>query len=170
MTISAVKNPQLLAVCVDVRKHTRPIYASNVTTSLLVARGDKPLTKWQWHEFVEKKAHRGWLWRMLGKEQYIREMWEYHCRERSRVKKLRGDARQAGIQGQRQHKSPAREYLEQVKCCNDTDCNSRMMKQAFLALKGGDWEEYKNIFGTEVKATEWAFDRIKEAFEKVAKS
>ena len=34
------------------------------------------------------------------------------------------------------------------------------MKQAFLALKGGDWEEYKNVFRTEVKATEWAFDRI----------
>ena len=64
----------------------------------------------------------------------------------------------------------SREYLEQVKCCNDTDCTPRMMKRAFLALKGGSWEEYKNIFRTEVKATEWAFDRIKEAFEKVAKN
>ena len=27
------------------------------------------------HEFVEKKAHRGRLSRMLGKDQYIREMW-----------------------------------------------------------------------------------------------
>ena len=44
-----------------------------------------------------------------------------------------------------------------------------MVLQAFLALKGGDWEEYKSIFRTEVKATEWAFDRVKEAFEKVAK-
>ena len=44
-----------------------------------------------------------------------------------------------------------------------------MMKQAFFALEGGDWEEYKSIFRTEVKATEWAFDIIKEAFEKVAK-
>ena len=64
----------------------------------------------------------------------------------------------------------SREYLEQVKCCNDTDCTPRMMKRAFLALKEGSWEEYKNIFRTEVKATEWAFDRIKEAFEKVAKN
>ena len=38
----------------------------------LVARGDKPLTKWQWYEFVEKKAHRGRLWKMMGKEQCIR--------------------------------------------------------------------------------------------------
>ena len=44
-----------------------------------------------------------------------------------------------------------------------------MMKQAFLALKGGDWEEYKSICRIEVKGTEWAFDKIKEAFEKVAK-
>ena len=40
---------------------------------------------------------------------------------------------------------------------------------AFLALKGGDWEEYKCIFRTEVKATGWAFDRIKEGFDQVAK-
>ena len=63
----------------------------------------------------------------------------------------------------------SREYLEQVKCCNDTDCMHRMMKQGFLALKSGDWDEYKGIFSVEVKAAEWAFDRIKEPFEKVAK-
>ena len=73
------------------------------------------------------------------------------------------------MQGQRQHESPAREYLEQVKCCNDTECTHRMMKRAFLALKGGDWEEYESTFRTKLKATERAFDRIEEAFEKVAK-
>ena len=67
------------------------------------------------------------------------------------------------------HESPAREYLEQVKCCNDTDCTHRMIEQAFFALKGGNWEEYKCTYRTEVKATERAFDRIKEPFEKVAK-
>ena len=36
-----------------VRSHARPIHA-------------KPLTKWQWHEFVEKKAHRGSQWKMMG--------------------------------------------------------------------------------------------------------
>ena len=54
-------------------------------------------------------------------------------------------------------------------CCTDTDCTPRMMKQAFLALKGGDWEQHKCFFRNEAKATEWAFDRIQEAFEKVAK-
>ena len=43
------------------------------------------------------------------------------------------------------------------------------MKQAFFALKGGDWEEKQIIFRVQAKATESAFDRIQEAFEKVAK-
>ena len=34
------------------------------------------------------------------------------------------EERQAGIQGQWQQESPAREFLEQVKCCYDTDCTS----------------------------------------------
>ena len=33
------------------------------------------------------------------------------------------------------HESPASEYLEHVRCCNDTDCTPRMMKHAFFALK-----------------------------------
>ena len=100
-----------------------------------------------------------------------REMWEYYCRERSRVKKLREDAekeRNEGIQGQ-WSESPAKEYLEHVKCFKDTDCTPKMMKHAFIALKGGNWEEYKNTCRTEVKATEWAFDRTKGASEMVAK-
>ena len=50
----------------------------------LVARGDKPSTKWQWYEFVQKK---GASWKVMeydGKEQYIRELWAYFCRERLR--------------------------------------------------------------------------------------
>ena len=51
---------------------------------------------------------------MMGKEQYVREMWEYFCQERERVNRFREEAeeeRQAGIQGQwqleRQPKSTA---------------------------------------------------------------
>ena len=87
--------------------------------------------------FTEKKAHRGRLWKIVGKEQYVREMWEYFCQERARVKRFRDEAeeeRQAGTQGQWQLEPPAREYSEQVKCCNDTDCTHRMMKHGFLAL------------------------------------
>ena len=69
------------------------------------------------------------------------------------------EEKQAGMRGPWQLESPAREYLEQAKRCNDTDCTHRMMKQGFVALKSGDWEEYKNTFRKEVKVTEWDFDR-----------
>ena len=60
----------------------------------LKAKGEKPLTKWQWHEFVKKNAHRGRLWKMMGKEQHVREMWEYFLPRKSKSKKVsRGDRR-----------------------------------------------------------------------------
>ena len=138
----------------------------------LKAKGDNPLTRWQWYEFVEKEAHRGRLWKIMGKAQHVREMWQYFCQQRSRVKKLREEAekeREAGMHGQRQQEPAAGEYWEQVECCNDPDCTHRVMKHGFLALKSGEWEEYKNTFRNQVKVTEWAFDRVKEAFEKVAR-
>ena len=42
------------------------------------------------------------------------------------------------------------------------------MKKGFTALKNGNWEEDKDTFRRKLKASEWAFDRIEEAFEKVA--
>ena len=77
----------------------------------LEAEGDKLLSKWKWYEFEEKKAHRGRLWKMMGKDQYVREMWTHFCQERAIVKRFREEAqeeRQAGIQGQWQLESPAR--------------------------------------------------------------
>ena len=43
--------------------------------------GDKPLTKWQWYEFVEKEARRGRLWKMMGKR-------TVHSRTVGRVKEV----------------------------------------------------------------------------------
>ena len=103
---------------------------------------------------------------MMEKEPYLRGMWEYFLQERSRVKRFRqlaDEEKQEGTQGQWQQESPAREFLEQVKCCHDTDCNEPMMK-SFTALEDGNWEEYKATFRRKMKASEWAFDRIKEAF------
>ena len=57
----------------------------------------------------------------------------------SRGGRRRKATRNTGSSGQL--KSKAREYLEQVKCCSDTDCTHRMMKQGFLALRSGEWEE-----------------------------
>ena len=69
-----------------------------------------------------------------------------------------------GIQGQCQQESPAREYSKQVKCCHNTDCNESMLKKGFTALKNETCEEHKETFKEKMKASEWAFDRIKEAF------
>ena len=55
---------------------------------------------------------------MMGKEPYVRGMWEYFLQERNKVTRFRElaeEEKQAGIQGQWQLESPARENLEQVK-------------------------------------------------------
>ena len=69
---------------------------------------------------------------MMGEEQHVRGI-----QERDRVKRFREQAeeeKQAGIQGQWQLESTAKEYLEQVECCDDSDCTDRVMKQCFVAV------------------------------------
>ena len=63
-----------------------------------------------------------------------------------KFRQLADEEKQASIQGQWQQESPAKEYLEQVTCCHDTDCNESMMKMGFIALKNGTWEEYEETF------------------------
>ena len=130
----------------------------------LQAKGEMPLTNVQWRELVEKKAYRGRMWKMMGKEPHLRGMWEYFLQERSRVKRFRelaDEEEQAVIQGQWQQASPAKENAwSKWNCCHDTDCNESMMKKGFTALKNGTWEEYKETFRKKMKASEWAFDRI----------
>ena len=84
-------------------------------------------------------------------------MWEHFSSERLKVKKFRllaDKERQAGIQGQWQQEPPAREYLEQVKCCHDTDCNESMIKRGFISLKNETWEEFQETFKEKMKASE----------------
>ena len=76
----------------------------------LMAKGQAPLTKWLWYAVVEKMAHRGRLWRTLGKDQYKQGMWEYFSFERLEAKRFMKEAekeKQEGLQGQWQHESPA---------------------------------------------------------------
>ena len=93
--------------------------------------------------------------------------------KKEKAKRFREQAeeeKQAGTRGQWQLESPATEYLEQVKSCSDTGLYAKHDEAGFVALKSGDWEEYKKHFEKkEVKVSEWAVDRIREAFEKVAK-
>ena len=138
-----------------VRNRTRLTYARSASTILSEGRRRKTTDKCAVETGCGEK---GVPWKDLendGKEPYVRGMWEYFLQERNRVKRFREQAeeeKQAGIQGQWQLESPATEYLEQVKCCHDTDCTERMMKKGFTALKGGDWEEYQNVFRKEVRA------------------
>ena len=51
----------------------------------LKTKGEKPLTNWQWIESLRcKNAHRGRLWKMMGKEQFVREMWEHFAKSGSK--------------------------------------------------------------------------------------
>ena len=43
---------------------------------------------------VEKKAHRGRLWKLFGSEQLLRRVWEYFTPKRAGVKKILADAAQ----------------------------------------------------------------------------
>ena len=76
-------------------------------------------------------------------------MWGYFLQERKRVKRFRhlaDEEKLAEIQGQWQQESPDKEYLEQVKCCHDTDCNESIMKKSFTAFKNGTSEEFQETW------------------------
>ena len=84
---------------------------------------------------MDKKAHRGKLWQMLGKDQFIQGPWAYFSLARAKAKKFLKDAekeKQERTQGQRQQESPAKEFLEQVKSSADTYRTPKMMKQGFF--------------------------------------
>ena len=83
----------------------------------------KPVTNWQWRQFAGQKAHRGRFWEMMGKEQYVRELWEYFCQERPKKK----GKQESGVSGSWncQLESNWSKFLS----FNDTDCTHRTMKQ-----------------------------------------
>ena len=74
------------------RNHTQPIYAINVTMSVWRQEGTDHSQSGSGMSLLEKRAHRGRLWKMMGKEQYVRDMWEYFCQESARVKRFREEA------------------------------------------------------------------------------
>ena len=52
---------------------------------------------------MEKKAYRERMWKMMGKEPYVREMWEHFQAERQKAKKFMKEAekeKQEGPKGQ----------------------------------------------------------------------
>ena len=45
----------------------------------------------------------------------------------------------------------------------------QMMRRGHFAMKNGSWEDFKERYRKEGTSSEWTFERIREAFEKVAK-
>ena len=66
----------------------------------LVQQGKPRLKLRQWKGIVEKKAHRGRIWNVIGNEQFRRGMWEYFTLKRAEARKILANAAQEGIQGQ----------------------------------------------------------------------
>ena len=65
----------------------------------LQAKGEEPLANVKWRQVVDKKAYRRILWKMMGKEPYLRGMWEHFSCERSKkFRQLADEEKQAGVQ------------------------------------------------------------------------
>ena len=68
--------------------HKGPCFGVTIAAATRTAKGLAHLKNWQWKAVVEKKAHRGKLWRMLVKDQFIQGKWEYFSLERVKAKKV----------------------------------------------------------------------------------
>ena len=91
--------------------------------------------------------------------------------QRVEGKKILEDAsreKQEGVQGQWQQESLFREVPEQVRGNADTHCGNQTMRRAYIAMKHGKWESFKEEYRKEKKLCEWTFERIREAYETVA--
>ena len=88
---------------------------------------------------------------MMGNEQLICGMWVYFTLERAKVRKIPAEAsreKQEGIQGQWQQESSFREVLEHVQGNADMGGDSQTMRQCYLAMRNGSWEEFKERYRT----------------------
>ena len=95
----------------------------------------------------------------------------FYVVERAGARQILADAsreKQKGIQGQWQQESSFREVLKQVERNAGTDCAPQMMRRAYIAMKHGNWESFKEEYREEEKSSEWTLERIREACEKVA--
>ena len=60
---------------------------------LRLQQGEPRRNSWQWRAVVEKKAHRGRIWRIMGNEQFTRGVWEYFFNlERAEAKRIQDDS------------------------------------------------------------------------------
>ena len=89
---------------------------------------------------VQRGRKEGVSWKNVendsGKNHICVERGKSSLQEKSRVKSFRELADEENRQeykvSGRRNRQP-KEYLEQVKCCHDTECNEPMMKKGFTA-------------------------------------
>ena len=104
---------------------------------------------------MERKAHRGRLWKFFGREQFLRGMWEYFSFKRAWARKIFVDAaqeKQEGLQGQWEQESPFNEVLEQVKRHVDTACNAQIMRRAYMQRSRASGKASTRNFGKKVSS------------------
>ena len=80
----------------------------------------------------------------------------------------RSSEKQERIQGQWQQEPPFREVLERVKRSADADCGPQTMRRGYFAMNNRSWKDFQEEYRKEGKSCEWIFERIREAYEKVA--
>ena len=90
-----------------------------------VQQGEQKLNLWQWRAVAEKKAHRGRIWRIMGKEQLT----------------------------QWQQESPFREILEQARRNEDVGCSLEVMRKGNIATRDSGWEDFKEECRAKVKSS-----------------
>ena len=90
---NALKFWQFASVVVEDGKES---YTANLCQQCynesMTAKGLASVKNWQWKAVVEKKAHRGRLKRMLGKDQFLQGWWEYVSLDRVKGKRELKDA------------------------------------------------------------------------------
>ena len=133
------------------------ICVSGATMQKLVQQGKQSLQSKEWRDVVERKAHRGRLWKVFGSGQCLRGMCGYFTLARAWARKIFADAaqeKQERIQGQWQHESPFNEVFgaSQQKRDYRFQC-LQMMRRAYDAKALGNWESFEEECTKEGKRT-----------------
>ena len=122
---------------------------------------------------MEKKAHRGRIWNVMGNEQLIRGMWEYVTLKKGQKENRFWKMRRG--RGKKEYKvSGNRNPLSERFWSKSEevwmwDVVHQMMRKGYLAVRDGRWEELKERYREVEKLSEWSPERIREAYQKVAR-
>ena len=115
---------------------------------------------------LEKKAHRGRLWKVFGGEHVLYAMREREWQGRFWRTPLKKNKKESKVSGNMSVTSE--KFWSKSKRSADTGCRPQRMRGAHSARKLGNWESLKEERRKEGKPWEWKFERLRETCEKVA--